>query len=70
LPVELSDLKSVRRFAQQALEKLGDERIDYLLLNAAIADNAEKPGDGWCETYIVNHLCEFTLCREGVWQCD
>lgn len=63
LPLELSDLHGVRAFAQQALAALGNDKIDYLLLNAAIAKPATETGQGpnrskWCETYIVNHLCE------------
>ena len=63
LPLELSDLRGVKTFAQQALEKLGQDKVDYLLLNAAITDSAEKPGphgSQWCEAYVVNHLCEYT----------
>lgn len=64
LPLELSDLKGVRSFAGQALEKLGRDRLDYLLLNAGMAKAASGPGphgSKWCEAYVVNHLCE-TLC--------
>jgi NAD(P)-dependent dehydrogenase (short-subunit alcohol dehydrogenase family) len=61
LPLELADLKGVKTFAQQALDKVGNDRIDFLLLNAAISNGAEGPGpkgSKWCESYIVNHLCE------------
>jgi NAD(P)-dependent dehydrogenase (short-subunit alcohol dehydrogenase family) len=64
LPLELSDLKGVKRFAGQVLERLGRvEKLDYLMLNAARSHGAEEPGPGpngskWCESYIVNHLCE------------
>jgi len=54
-------LKTVKSFAQQTLEKLGQDKIDYFMLNAAITNSAEKPGSHgskWCEAYIVNHLCE------------
>lgn len=60
LPLELSDLKGTRVFAQTTLEKLGQDRIDYLLLNAGITNGAENRGPNgskWCEAYIVNHLC-------------
>ena len=68
LPLELSDLKTVKRFARQTLDKLGDDgdrMIDYLLLNAGITNGAgtEKPGPGgskWCEGLVVNHLCELS----------
>lgn len=61
LPLELSNLKAVKSFAQQTLEKLGRDRLDYLLLNAGMAKGASGPGphgSKWCEAYVVNHLCE------------
>lgn len=60
LPLELSNLKTVKSFAQQTLEKLGRDRLDYLLLNAGMAKSASGPGlhgSKWCEAYVVNHLC-------------
>lgn len=60
LPLELSDLKTVKSFAQQTLERLGQDKLDYLLLNAAIIKAADQPasyGSKWCQPYIVNHLC-------------
>ncbi|EGO54319.1 hypothetical protein NEUTE1DRAFT_87548 [Neurospora tetrasperma FGSC 2508] len=66
LPLQLSDLKSVKHFAKQTLEKLEGKRIDYLLLNAGITNGAgtEKPGPGgskWCEALVVNHLSQHYL---------
>ncbi|OIW22952.1 NAD(P)-binding protein [Coniochaeta ligniaria NRRL 30616] len=64
LPLELSDLKTVKSFAQQALEKLGQDKIDYLLLNAGATQNKEEPGQRqakWCETYVINHLSQHYL---------
>ena len=61
LPLELSNLKAVKSFAQQTLEKLGRDRLDYFLLNAGLAKAAIGPGphgSKWCEAYVVNHLCE------------
>lgn len=61
LPLELSDVKTVKTFSQQVLEKIGGDKIDYLLLNAAITNGAENPGpEGWrwCEATVVNHFCE------------
>lgn len=56
-------MQTVKSFAQQTLEKLGQDPVDYLLLNAAIARNADdRPGPNgsqWCDSYIINHLCEF-----------
>ncbi|CAI4212370.1 unnamed protein product [Parascedosporium putredinis] len=60
LPLELSDLKSVKTFAAQALEALGGESLDYLLLNAALGPGGEssKPtGSKWREIQVVNAIC-------------
>jgi hypothetical protein len=61
-PLELSDLKTVKSFAEQTLGKLGQDKIDYLLLNGGATQGKEEPGQRqakWCETYVVNHLCTF-----------
>jgi hypothetical protein len=73
LPLELSDLRATRSFAQLALQRLRDEGsrgdggggLDYLLLNAAVTNGAGSKGEGkgsgktgWCESLVVNHLCE------------
>jgi len=60
LPLELSDLKSVRTFSKDALDVLAQDKLDYLFLNAAIITENAKPKDNsskWCEPYVVNHLC-------------
>jgi NAD(P)-dependent dehydrogenase (short-subunit alcohol dehydrogenase family) len=61
LPVELSNLKTVKSFAQQTLDNLGQGPIDYLVLNAAMARKADdRPGphgSQWSDSYVVNHLC-------------
>jgi hypothetical protein len=44
------------------LDKLGKDKIDYLMVNAAISNGSDKPGPNgskWCEALIVNHYCEF-----------
>ncbi|KAH6896667.1 hypothetical protein B0T10DRAFT_474878 [Thelonectria olida] len=64
LPLDLADLKGVKSFAERTLEKLGQDKIDYLLLNAGISNGSEKPGphgSKWCEAYIVNHLSQHYL---------
>lgn len=64
LPLELSDLKTVKSFALQTLERLGQDKLDYLLLNAAIIKGADQPeshGSKWCQSYIVNHLSQHYL---------
>jgi hypothetical protein len=72
LALELSDLGGVKSFARQALQKLGADKLDYLLLNAAISNSAEKPwkqGSKWCEAYLVNHLCKRVLDRPSLASC-
>ncbi|KAF7561161.1 hypothetical protein G7046_g2982 [Stylonectria norvegica] len=64
LPLELSDLKDVKSFAEKTLAKLGQSKIDYLLLNAGMSKGAEGPGphgSKWCEAYVVNHLSQHYL---------
>lgn len=61
LPLELSNLKGVKSFSQQTLQKLGRNKLDLLFLNAGMAKGADAPGphgSKWSEAYIVNHLCE------------
>ena len=60
LPLELADLGNVKSFAQKTLAKLGQSKIDYLLLNAGTIKPASVPATNpskWCEPYVVNHLC-------------
>ncbi|KAF4973574.1 hypothetical protein FZEAL_9293 [Fusarium zealandicum] len=64
LPLDLADLKGVKSFAEQTLEKLGEDKVDYLLLNAGISNDAEGPGphgSKWCEAHVVNHLSQHYL---------
>ncbi|KAK4039055.1 WW domain-containing oxidoreductase [Parachaetomium inaequale] len=66
LPLELSDLAGTRAFARQSLQQLAEkkERLDYLLLNAAITGGNEKGKGGvwgWCEAGVVNHLSQHYL---------
>ncbi|KAH8650044.1 hypothetical protein BX600DRAFT_517262 [Xylariales sp. PMI_506] len=64
LPLELSDLRSVKSFAQQTLGKLDHDKVDILFLNAAIVKDASGPGphgSQWCDTYVVNHLSQHYL---------
>ncbi|KAI0193622.1 hypothetical protein EV127DRAFT_423737 [Xylaria flabelliformis] len=64
LPLELADLRGVKSFAQQALDKLGSHKLDVLLLNAALNKPATGPGPNpskWCEAFVVNHLSQHYL---------
>ncbi|KAL2126658.1 hypothetical protein VTI74DRAFT_443 [Chaetomium olivicolor] len=72
LPLELSDLRTTRAFAREALQRIGASagqgeqgRLDYLLLNAGITNGVgEGPGprgSRWCEALVVNHLSQHYL---------
>ena len=63
LPLELSDLKGVKSFAQQSLDKVGSDNIDYLFLNAGMIQakgGKATPGCKWNETAMTNHFCMST----------
>ncbi|KAI0004828.1 NAD(P)-binding protein [Xylariaceae sp. FL0662B] len=63
-PLQLSNLKNVKGFADQALEKLGKDNIDYLMLNAGMGRTVGGPGhrgSKWSESYLVNHLSQHYL---------
>lgn len=67
-PLELNNMKAVKTFAQQTLDKLGPSAIDYLMLNAAtgmvkkVAETGPH-GSKWIEPYLVNHLCVSKPCE-------
>jgi NAD(P)-dependent dehydrogenase (short-subunit alcohol dehydrogenase family) len=64
LPLELSDLRTVKKFAAQILEKLGSNNIDVLMLSAGVIKTADEPGingSRYNEPYIVNHLSQHYL---------
>ncbi|KAL7624412.1 hypothetical protein AAE478_005976 [Parahypoxylon ruwenzoriense] len=63
-PLELSNPITVKTFAQQTLEKLGSDKIDYLFLNAAriTATNTPSPySSKWSQVYLINHLSQHYL---------
>ena len=65
LPLDLSRLTSVRRFAASVSELLGDTEIDALVLNAGMLNphiDARTP-DGFEVTFAVNHLAHYLLVR-------
>lgn len=71
LPLELNDMKSVKTFSQQTLEKLGSKPINYLMLNAATAYSKKVAetgphGSKWIEAYLVNHLCAYRPSRPQI----
>jgi NADP-dependent 3-hydroxy acid dehydrogenase YdfG len=62
-PLELSDMKTVKTFAAQTLEKLGKGKVDCLLLNAGMVKGDDGSllgphGSKWTEQFIVNCLCK------------
>lgn len=64
LPLNLADLRTVRSFAQRALDVLNQDKLDVLFLNAGMNKAAKGPGlhgSTWCEAYMVNHLCEQSM---------
>ncbi|KAI0531982.1 hypothetical protein GGR58DRAFT_523761 [Xylaria digitata] len=64
LPLELTDLRCVKSFAQQALEDLGEGNLDIIFLNAGMNKPAIGPGPNgsrWCESLVVNHLSQHYL---------
>lgn len=65
LSLELSELSSVRAFASEVLGRLGDDRLDVLVLNAGIwrpTVDGRTP-DGFETTFAVNHLAQYLLLR-------
>ena len=63
LPLELSDLNTVKSFSAKTLDLLGQEKLDYLYMNAGLSKDATEPapnGSKWCETLVVNHICELS----------
>lgn len=64
IPLNLSDLRTVRSFASEALSQLQGTKLDYVLLNAGMTKAATEPGvngSKWCESYVVNHLCAYLI---------
>lgn len=59
-PLDLSDLQSVRTFAEQFLATA--RSVDILINNAAIMASPEaRVGDGWESQFATNHLGHFVL---------
>jgi len=65
LPLDLSSLKSVRSFADNLKQRLGNTEIDVLILNAAIGatDNKQRSEEGFQLTFATNHLAHYLLAR-------
>ncbi len=64
-PLDLARLDSVRAFAADVEERLGDDRIDALVLNAGVSLHSAdtRTVDGFETTFAVNHLAHYLLLR-------
>ncbi|MDT0321181.1 SDR family NAD(P)-dependent oxidoreductase [Streptomyces millisiae] len=65
VPLDLASLDSVREFADEVTRRLGDARIDILVLNAGMqtATTEARSADGYELTFAVNHLAHYLLAR-------
>ncbi|WP_163543234.1 SDR family NAD(P)-dependent oxidoreductase [Occultella kanbiaonis] len=63
--LDVTALGSVRAFAASVRERVGDSRIDGLLLNAGgIRSDADgRTADGYERTFVLNHLGHYLLTR-------
>lgn len=65
LPLDLTSLASVREFARNVTQALGDARIDLLVLNAGMRGSSadQRSAEGYGLTFAVNHLAHYLLAR-------
>ncbi|MEV4889519.1 SDR family NAD(P)-dependent oxidoreductase [Nonomuraea sp. NPDC055795] len=65
IPLDLTDLTSVRAFATSVRERLSATPVDALVLNAGLIrpDAAGRSADGFETTFAVNHLAHYLLIR-------
>lgn len=65
IPLDLTELASVRAFAASVCERLGDTPVDALVLNAGVVrpDVTARTVDGFETTFAVNHLAQYLLLR-------
>lgn len=65
LPLDLSSLAEVRRFAAAALDRLDGQPIDMLVLNAGaqFTNTSARSAEGFELTFAVNHLAHYLLAR-------
>jgi len=64
VPLDLASLQSVRDFAQAVEDRLGDAKINTLVLNAgAQFRDDQRSVDGFEMTFAVNHLAHYLLAR-------
>lgn len=65
VPLDLTELDSVRAFAASVQERLGATRVDALVLNAGgiRSDIDRRTVDGFDPTFVLNHLAHYLLLR-------
>lgn len=65
IPLDLTELDSVRAFATSVRERLGDAPVDALVLNAGtvLPSVTGRTVDGFETTFAVNHLAHYLLLR-------
>jgi NAD(P)-dependent dehydrogenase (short-subunit alcohol dehydrogenase family) len=65
IPLDLTRLTSVREFAHAVIERLGDTKIDGLVLNAGtqLPTSDQRTEDGFETTFGVNVLAHYLLLR-------
>lgn len=65
IPLDLASLDSVREFTKDVIQKIGDMRIDILVLNAGMQSSKteKRSEDGYELTFAVNHLAHYLLAR-------
>lgn len=65
LSLDLMSLDSVRAFAEEVKQRLGERKIDALVLNAGLqnSDSTQRTAEGFEVTFGVNHLAHYLLAR-------
>jgi len=64
VPLDLASLESVRSFAEAVQKRLGDAKIDMLVLNAGAQFRSDqRSADGFEMTFAVNYLAHYLLAR-------
>jgi NAD(P)-dependent dehydrogenase (short-subunit alcohol dehydrogenase family) len=65
IPLDLTRLASVREFARAVIERLGDDEVDGLILNAGtqLPTSDHRTEDGFETTFGVNVLAHYLLLR-------
>ncbi|WP_139417796.1 SDR family NAD(P)-dependent oxidoreductase [Agromyces laixinhei] len=65
IPLDLTQLSSVRAFAECVRERLGESKLTSLVLNAGTirGDDTHRTVDGYETTFAANHLAHYLLLR-------